>query len=203
MTFSLNLRNQHRLRNRCTRLAFRAFRCSAYDYCKTAYSLVVSSMGASKKWGMAMAIWMLKGKTHTWHHQAIPHFLIENHTPFFNSWWDSENPLDFGASYFQTDPYDGFFRSAAIKKSLRNLIVAGRGIKAEFWVQIRDRGWRWWLLMGGLEFNGLSLNWVESPSTSYGIPVCIFFPKICLRVHCNMFLLNTNLSVELALKQDL
>ena len=37
-----------------------------------------------------------------------------------------ENPLDFGASYFQTDPYDGFFHNAAIKKFLRNLIVAGR-----------------------------------------------------------------------------
>ena len=42
---------------------------------------------------------------------------------------EDENPLDFGAFYFQTDPYDGFFHNAAIKKSLRNLIVAGRGIK--------------------------------------------------------------------------
>ena len=36
MTFSSSLRNLHRRRYRCTRLAFRAFRCSAYD-CETAW----------------------------------------------------------------------------------------------------------------------------------------------------------------------
>jgi hypothetical protein len=103
-----------------------------------------------------------------------------------------------------------FFHNAAIKKSLRNLIVAGRLNQEKYWDSSRflgaNKGQRLEMMVvdGGLQFNGLSLNWVESPSTSYGIPVCIFFPKICLRGHChNMFLLNTNLSVELALKQGL